>query len=180
MYMTEELLCAAFKNSCRGVEFHSQYKLGRGRVDGVLTMEGVVKLGIEFDGSFHYTSTRQVLSDRSRDLEFNNMGARLLRWPYWLQPSDEVLTHFKCFEIRDFVESAYDYPQGFISTERSCVLPADFCRYGYDRFISEIYALPVAVVDEIVSNLRKRSITDVVAKASLEMIISDLSIQRNG
>lgn len=175
-YLTEEELCECFKKASYGDNFITQYKLGRGRVDGVVLNKEFIVMGVEFDGSFHYTSTRQILADRERNLEFLKKGARLLRWPYWLQPSQEICEYFCCPEIFKFVGNSKNYKQGFISTERSCVLPADFCTYGFERFISEFSELPLQIKLEIAENLDERAVKDVVARESLILIRARVSL----
>ncbi|MFN2368213.1 MAG: DUF559 domain-containing protein, partial [Desulfurivibrionaceae bacterium] len=65
---------------------------------------------IEFDGIQHYQDIDVIKKDRKKDEVYGAMGYRIIRIPFFVQPSSETLKHY--FNIDG--ELQLQYPHGFI------------------------------------------------------------------
>ena len=96
-----------------------------------------LKLIVEFDGFQHYTKTKQIVKDYRKDHVFNNLGYKIIRIPYFVQLSKEMIKHYFDIEIDEWDH----YPHGFI--DKKAVLPEDYCLIGVERFLDNLCNLPV-------------------------------------
>lgn len=87
-----------------------------------------LKIIIEYDGHRHYTQSKVGLKDLEVGEIWRNIGYRVIRIPYFIQLSSEVIDDL--FKIDIEWEQVYEH--GFI--DDCCVLPADFCTVGLTRF----------------------------------------------
>lgn len=141
-FLTEESLRTVLED-CFSPKFQIkiQYKIPntRFRCDyAVCKSDGTPVMFVEYDGHHHY-AVRQYVSDRRKNKEIKNQfNVPIVRWPYWIQPTEEVCNFLLKLESFDLQapEDFNDYPHGFISPK--CVLPAEFSTVGVRRFWSEM------------------------------------------
>jgi len=90
-----------------------------------------LKLIVEFDGHYHFTNPKTILSDVTKDNAYESMGYTVIRIPYFIQINRHTAKLFfdssKCGLLR--VE---DFPQGFITL--NAITPASFCSLGVELF----------------------------------------------
>ncbi|TLS75054.1 DUF559 domain-containing protein [Mariprofundus erugo] len=118
----------------------------RNRPDHRFIKEKVI---IEFDGLQHYQNIDVIKKDRKKDAVYGKMGYRIIRVPFFIQPSTETLNHY--FHIEG--ELQLQYPHGFIIYDSTP--PTYFCSLGLERFIDEFNKLPDTVKNDIVKSLDK-------------------------
>ena len=107
------------------------------------------KVIIEFDGIQHYQNIHNIKVDRLKDEIYREMGYKIIRIPFYVQPSSETLKYY--FDIEK--ELQLQYPHGFIIYDSKP--PTNFCSLGLDRFIYEFIKFPQSVKVDIVKSLRK-------------------------
>lgn len=100
-----------------------------------------LKLIIEFNGDRidtypgHYSSSQKIITDYNKTKRYENMGYKVINYPYFIQPSISVISNL--FNIQtSFVQL---YPHGFIDDKAK--LPCDFCILGEERFLIEMNSL---------------------------------------
>lgn len=95
-----------------------------------------LKLIVEYNGHRHYTQASTILADAEKRKMYEAMGYTVVEWPYWLQPDkNTVRTYFGKYRAR-FSQHFCNFHQGFVS--KDCVLPADFCELGVERYNYEL------------------------------------------
>ena len=92
---------------------------------------------VEFDGYQHYCQIDTIFKDRLKDSVYTSMGYRIIRIPYFVQLTSDVVAHY--FGISD-VDMQVNFPHGFI-VDKGEKLPAEFCSLGIARFINELHEL---------------------------------------
>jgi hypothetical protein len=105
---------------------------------------------VEYDGPDHYCNSLKIKADRAKDETVARAGARLVRFPYWVQLDGQTLTHFFALVAR--VRTTF--PHGFITTK---YYPASFCELGIARFERELATLPESVRRDVEESLRERA-----------------------
>jgi len=108
-----------------------------------------MKLVVEFDGPAHYTKPSVILKDDEYRRIFVEAGYEVVRIPYFIQLSTEVLVRL-FGTSRQFKQR---YPHGFV--EENAVLPAEFCCLGVERFIADIELFSF-IRDDILKSLEQR------------------------
>ncbi|EER56197.1 hypothetical protein NEIFL0001_0538 [Neisseria flavescens SK114] len=108
-----------------------------------------LKLIVEFDGSQHYQDVNVLFRDKEKDRIYQAMGYRIVRIPYFIQMTQELL------HILFQQEFSYQqcYPHGFI--DDNAVLPANFCELGIMQFQADLGRFDIYRLD-IISSLRKK------------------------
>lgn len=125
-YLTENTLvefCSL--NIDNNYQSNKQFLNYKFRPDYVSHKEKVV---VEFDGYLHYTKAKIVLQDIKKDEIIKSEGYRIIRIPYFVQLSSEVILH----EFGLNINYSQIYQHGFIDDK--AILPADFCQLGIERF----------------------------------------------
>ena len=107
------------------------------------------KIIVEFDGIQHYQKIEEIKKDRMKDMVYRQMEYKIIRIPFFVQPSSETLKHY--FNIDGELE--LQYPHGFIIYDSTP--PTNFCSLGLDRFIVEFNQFPNSVKKDIIKSLRK-------------------------
>lgn len=107
------------------------------------------KIIVEFDGIQHYQKIDEIKKDRMKDKVYGEMGYKIIRIPFFVQPSSETLKHY--FNVEGTLD--LQYPHGFIIYDSTP--PTNFCSLGLDRFIDEFEKFPDIVKKDIVNSLKK-------------------------
>lgn len=107
------------------------------------------KIIVEFDGIQHYQKISEIKNDRFKDKVYSEMGYRIIRLTFFVQPSTETLKYY--FNVDNELE--LKYPHGFIIYEGNP--PANFCPLGIKRFLGEFEDFPKSVKNDIVKSLNK-------------------------
>ena len=110
-----------------------------------------LKLIVEFDGYQHYCQVDVMYKDRQKDAIYAKMGYRIVRIPYFVQLTTDVVAHY--FGATD-VDMQVDFPQGFIA-DKGEKLPAEFCTLGIARFVDELQELQF-IQDDIIRSLKAK------------------------
>ena len=108
-----------------------------------------LKIIVEFDGYLHYTNTKTILSDYFKDEVYSKLSYNVIRIPYFVQLSTEVIKHL--FKIEYKFEQAY--PHGFI--DKKAILPSNFNELGIERFKNDLEKFSF-IKNEIISSLRNK------------------------
>ncbi len=101
---------------------------------------------IEFDGYGHYNQPDNILVDGLKDGVYQDMGYEIVRIPYFIQISKEVVNLL--FDKDVNIEQVY--PHGFIDSKS--MLPAYFCELGIKRFQRDLDRFDI-VKDDIIKSL---------------------------
>lgn len=107
------------------------------------------KIIVEFDGIQHYQKIDNIKKDKLKDDVYSRMGYKVIRIPFFVQPSSEILKYY--FDIDRKLD--LKFPHGFIIYDSTP--PTNFCSLGLDRFIDEFQQFPEIVKKDIVKSLRK-------------------------
>jgi len=108
-----------------------------------------LRLIVQFDGAAHYTKPARILRDEEENRAFLHAGYEVVRIPYFVQMSTEVV-------VRLFGTSRQykqRYPHGFV--HRNAVLPAAFCCLGIERFLGDLDRFSF-IRDEIFASLKQK------------------------
>lgn len=117
-----------------------------------------LKLVVEFDGLNHYMDTQVCLNDISRDIWFQNLGYKVVRIPYWIQLSRDVIEIL--FELQLSTEEQFCVlDHSFYDPEHSTVdyniLPGNMCELGRKRFVKEFNMFNANTRKQILKDLMK-------------------------
>ena len=126
------------------------------------------KLIIEFDGDTHYCKSQRIIVDAEKDKDYQNLGYRVVRIPYFVQLTSKVCEYVfdKRFEIEQ------KYPQGF--NDRKATLPADYCELGITKFLAdlEIYSFHKReIILSLKNKIQEKGNIDLVLPKSIQNII---------
>ena len=101
--------------------------------------------------------------DAKRDKCYKDKGYKLIRIPYFVQLSAEVIEYYFNKKVVKFKQI---YPHGFIKD--NVILPVDFCEKGIERFKNEMQ-----VFKQIPSNHFGKSnnvFDDIIASLQLKIV----------
>lgn len=151
IYLTESNLGEILKDVVPELEFiHDkavpEAKNKRRRPDYRCESE---KLIIEFDGDTHYCKANRILTDAEKDEDYSALGYRIVRIPYFIQITDQVLKYI----FGRSIEFKQVYPNGFI--DPNAILPADFCELGISQFIKDLETFNYHK-DEVIESLKSK------------------------
>lgn len=108
-----------------------------------------LKIIVEFDGHTHYTQSKTILADFKKDSIYSSMGYSIIRIPYFVQMSTEIISLL----FQTTLEFEQSYPHGFI--DKKCILPADFCSLGLIRFEKDIERFSI-IESDIKNSLKSK------------------------
>ena len=108
---------------------------------------------VEYDGPRHYTESACILRDELKDATYTKMGYNVIRFPYFIEISSEIIKYRFNINLPNF---KWDYPAGFIDPH--VILPADFCELGIQRFLQDLETFKYLYDDIITSLIYKVSI----------------------
>jgi len=147
LYLTEHNLGKfLLMNFNDGIWIHDKKFVGRSRPD---YRNDKLKLIVEFNGHQHYTSSKRIVQDEIKLNEETKLGYKVVEIPYFVQLSTDVCKIL--FDVELKIEQKY--PHGFIDDK--CILPADFCELGIERFKSDIKKF-ACIKNEIVDSLKTK------------------------
>ena len=93
------------------------------------------KLVIEFDGYRHYNDAKTIINDEVKDTLIESEGYRMIRIPYFVQLTSEIVYGL----FNEYIDKPFEYyndfnnyPYGFV--DKKAMLPANFCQLGIDKF----------------------------------------------
>jgi hypothetical protein len=169
-YLTETKLIATLKRICEinNYEFiGEQVRLDSNRrmpydcgfivPDGVYCENGEcldVKYLVEFDGYFHYTSSKQQYNDSVKNHNAELEEYELVRIPYFIQLNNDTFPYYFPAVDNSKFDIVNDFPHGFI--DHSCRVPADFNIIGIQRYQGELnsfYYRYQNVYDDVVKSV---------------------------
>jgi len=110
-----------------------------------------LNLIVEFDGIAHYQDPQVVLNDRERDDYFESLGYIVVRIPYWIQLSNEVIYHLFS-KVSEYITIGDD-PMCTLDCSFHDIDKEDFnisisvgamCAIGQARFVDEVSSLPIS------------------------------------
>jgi len=107
-----------------------------------------IMLIVEFDGYLHYTQPKTIIADFKKDEVYSKMGYKIVRIPYFVQLSKQVI-NFLFNKDLNFIQ---EYQHGFI--DKKCVLPAEFCSLGIIRYKQDLQKF------DFISNDIKKSLVN--------------------
>ena len=116
-------------------------------------------LYIEFDGPYHYTSSKSVINDnRKKSMISNNPLDNIIRIPYFVQIDNVVwkslfvpYLRFAGLEEYSDLDITTDWKHGFIS--KKIVYPASYCSLGIQRFDEELRKFDKVLNNKITDSL---------------------------
>lgn len=127
-----------------------------------------IKLIIEFDGDSHYCKAARIISDHEKDAEYKSLGYKIIRIPYFIQMTSDVLAHV--FGIsKPFTKK---YPHGFIDPK--AVLPADFCELGIQKFVADLSTFSFhknEVINSLIQQIAMKKNINLVLPPSIQYLI---------
>ena len=146
-YLTESSLGIFLEKKLGGNWIHNKSYLGRFKPD--YRNESTMTI-VEFDGYAHYTQASRILADKAKDQLYSGAGYKIIRIPYFIQLSSSTCKTM--FNVDLDIEQVY--PHGFI--DEKCILPADFCELGVERFKSDINRF-ANEAEEIINSLKTKT-----------------------
>lgn len=112
------------------------------------------KIAVEFDGYQHYTNPETIVRDMDKDGQLSSLKYKVVRIPYFVQLTDDVITHlFYGYSDDAALGSGVQYPHGFIDDKAA--LPAHFCSLGVERFKMDLGKYSF-IRDDILQSLKRR------------------------
>ena len=119
----------------------------------------IIKTLIEFDGYYHYNNTKTILRDCRNIKEYERLGYKIIRIPYFVQLDDKICKLLFGVEM----DLSNEYPHGFISDK--ALLPSDFNELGIERFQEDLKKFSI-IKEYIVKSLK-----DKIEISSKEMVL---------
>jgi hypothetical protein len=107
------------------------------------------KLIIEFDGDSHYCKAQRIKTDIEKDKDYEALGYRIYRIPYFIQITTYVLKDI----FDENIQFKQRYPNGFIDPK--AILPADFCELGIELFLKNLKRFDYHA-EEIIDSLKNK------------------------
>lgn len=90
----------------------------------------------------------------------------------FVQPTEDVVRYL--FNVDAPINS--NFPHGFISDEKACILPANFCELGIARFKQDLQRLNFIsdlIIDSLKMKIEKLKDKRLVLPPSLDYLITD-------
>lgn len=131
-YLTEETLGIFLHQNFNEPFLHNKAVEGSNNIKRPDYHCPELKLIVEYDGHLHYKDAARIVDDRLKDEVYTQLGYKIIRIPYFVQLSKDVIKELFGFARSDF----NTYPHGFISD--TTILPADYCSLGQKKFIEDL------------------------------------------
>jgi len=129
-----------------------------------------LQLIIEFDGDSHYCKAGRIVNDAIKDADYETLGYKVVRIPYFVQMNNAVLRYI--FGENTDLKYTQEYPHGFI--DKKAILPADFCELGIELFKSDIEKFCLfksEIINSINVKIKELGNIDLVLPKSLQYLI---------
>lgn len=123
-----------------------------------------LELIVEFDGYNHYTSPDRIVADYDNTKIYSELGYKVIRIPYFVQMSKQVVKHLFDKEVN--IEQVYAH--GFISNKATNVLPSSFCMLGIKKFQEDLKRFDF-IKSDIVESLKLQ----LVNKKKIELVLPE-------
>jgi len=150
MFLTEQKLGEFLKQLYPSEDFIHDRKVIDSNIKNRVDYQcSNLRLIVEFDGYFHYSVPSVILNDQKKDFTYTNLGYKIVRIPYFVQLSTQVIKEL--FEIDFKIDQSY--PHGFI--DEKALLPAAFCELGIQRFLSDLDKFSF-IKEDIIDSLFKK------------------------
>lgn len=130
-----------------------------------------LKLIVEFDGYGHYLNPKQILNDQFKDKEYPQLGYRIIRIPYFVQLSSDVINNL--FKLN--IDYKQTYPHGFI--DKKAILPSSYCELGINRFLQDLEKFSFIKKDILESLKQHKDFSkniDLILPKSIQYLISTI------
>ncbi|NQY20926.1 MAG: DUF559 domain-containing protein [Campylobacteraceae bacterium] len=127
-----------------------------------------MKIILEFDGDSHYCKAQRIKTDILKDNDYQSLGFKVFRIPYFVQMSSQLLKMIFDKDI-DFEQK---YPNGFI--DKKVILPADFCELGINLFKKDLEKFSYCkseIIKSLNTKIEEKSDVELVIPTSLNQII---------
>lgn len=111
-----------------------------------------LKIIVEFDGYLHYTKATTIKRDIKKDRICTSLGYDIIRVPYFVQMSTEVIKHL----FNKDIQVVQEYEHGFISDDKTLILPCDFCELGIKKFEDDLERFSY-IKDDIILSLENKA-----------------------
>lgn len=112
---------------------------------------------IEFNGFRHYNQESVIQKDKIKKTICEEIGYSFIEIPYFVQLTTKYLEYlfetFPNFNLSNDIN--YTYKHGFI--DEKALLPIDFNRSGYERYLKELNVLPISIKEDILKSLEIKS-----------------------
>lgn len=105
------------------------------------------KIIVEFDGYRHYNSYETQLRDEIKYHHYTYMGYKVIRIPYFIQLSTEVILKLFGIHLPDFEQT---FPHGFIDNKAT---PLDFNYKGLMKFRDDLIIFEKEIAEDILYSL---------------------------
>lgn len=128
-----------------------------------------MKIIIEFDGYLHYNNSKQIKRDFKKDLEYLNLGYKIIRIPYFIQLSDNLIKII----FNKKISFLQNYKNGFIDSK--ALLPADYCELGILRFKNNLEQFNYCkneIIESLNNKINELKDIDLVLPQSLRYLIN--------
>ncbi|MGQ4006111.1 DUF559 domain-containing protein [Francisellaceae bacterium CB300] len=119
-----------------------------------------LKLILEFDGDSHYRSSDRIIKDKVKDADYQSLGYKVFRIPYFIQASENLWSLI----FKEQIPYKQVYCNGFIDDK--AILPADFCEMGVELFRLDLEKFNYARAD-IISSLKEK----VSKKGNIDLVL---------
>ena len=127
-----------------------------------------MKIILEFDGDSHYCKSQRIKTDIIKDKDYETLGYKVFRIPYFIQMSSELIKMIFDKEIK----YEQKYLNGFI--DKKAVLPADFCELGIELFKKDLEKFSYCkneILDSLKRKIQEKNDIELVVPLSLKKYI---------
>jgi len=172
-YLTEKTLGEWLSFIYKGYDFINNKKVPSSDISNRPDYRNEdLKIIIEFDGFRHYTEPKTILTDYKKDETYTKLGYKVIRIPYFVQISSEII---KTLFDKD-IDIEQNYKHGFVDMQAA--LPSQFCWLGIGRFERDLDKFS-CIREDIISSVKEKIIefegkgfsSDVVIPEPLEYLI---------
>lgn len=105
-----------------------------------------LKLIVEFDGTPHYKSTKQILKDEENTKLYEQAGYKVIRIPWFIQLTNEAVYKLFGVDIKDQLFPSFIGCASFSEDEN----PNDMCLDGIIRAVDDFAKFPEQLNDNII------------------------------
>lgn len=115
-----------------------------------------LSLIVEFDGLPHYQDTKVILADRVKDEYLCRLGYKVVRIPYWIQLTNEVI---ECLFGVNVNEPMCELTYSFSDTSKDdfglSICPGNMCEAGRETMMDQFKLFPKSTQRAILEDLQR-------------------------